>query len=124
MIIDCGSQIAHDILSAVSLLEADSVLRLVNCDLKSVSYLSSQLPLLRDQKWDADKQYKVASNVKSNQAGEHIEQVLGSVAFKIPHSYELENLALAGNLLGELALKDSRGFRAEIAKISKEVFGI
>lgn len=124
VVIDCGSAIAHDILSAVALLEADTVLRLVNCDLKSISYLSSQLPLLKDQKWDADKQYKVASNVKFNQAGEHIEQVLGSVAFKIPHSDELENLALAGNLLGELALKDSRGFRAEIAKIAKEVFGI
>ena len=124
VIIDCGSYIAHDVLSAVSLLEADTVLRLVNCDLKSVSYLSSQLPLLKDQKWDADKQYKAASDMKSNQAGEHIEQVLGNVAFKIPHSYELENLALAGNLLGELALKDSRGFRSEIAKIAKEVFGV
>jgi len=124
IIIDCGSAIAHDILSAVSLLEADSVLRLVNWDLKSISYLSSQLPLLKDQKWDADKQYKVASNIKSNQAGEHIEQVLGSIAFKLPHSDELENLALSGNLLGELMLKDSRLFRKEIARISKEVFGV
>jgi cellulose biosynthesis protein BcsQ len=124
IIIDCGSAIASDILSAVALMEADSVLRLVNCDLKSISYLSSQLPLLKDQKWDADKQYKVASNVKSNQAGEHIEQVLGSVAFKLPHSDELETLSLSGNLLGDLALKDSRSFRTEIAKIAKEVFGI
>lgn len=124
IIIDCGSAIAHDILSAVSLLEADTVLRLVNCDLKSISYLSSQLPLLKDQKWDSDKQYKVASNVKSNQAGEHIEQVLGNVAFKIPHSNELENLALCGDLFKDLALKDSRGFRAEIAKIAKEVFNV
>jgi cellulose biosynthesis protein BcsQ len=124
IIIDCGSHIAHDILSAVSLLEADTVLRLVNCDLKSVSYLSSQLPLLKDRKWDADKQYKVVSNIKPNQAGEHIEQVLGTVAFKLPHSDELENLALAGNLMGELALKDSRLFRKEIEKISKEVFGV
>jgi hypothetical protein len=46
------------------------------------------------------------------------------VAFQIPHSSELENLALEGNLLGELALKDSRGFRSEIAKIAKEVFGV
>ena len=122
IIIDCGSALAHDILSAVSLLEADSVLRLVNCDLKSVSYLSSQLPLLKDQKWDAEKQYKVASNIKSNQAGEHIEQVLGTVAFQLPHSGELENLALAGNLLGDLTLKDSRNFRKEIARLAKEVF--
>ena len=124
IIIDCGSAIAHDILSAVSLLEADSVLRLVNCDLKSVSYLSSQLPLLKDQKWDADKQYKVASNIKSNQAGEHIESVLGNVAFKLSHSDELDNLALAGNMLGDLTLKDSRGFRKEIARLAKEVFGV
>ncbi len=123
IIIDCTSYIAHDILSAVALLEADSVLRLVNCDLKSVSYLSSQLPLLKDQKWDTHKQYKAASNVKPNQAGDHIEQVLGSVSFQIPYSYELENLALAGTLFGELGLKDSRGFRTAIAKIAKEVFG-
>ena len=119
-----GDIIANDILSAVALMEADSVLRLVNCDLKSISYLSSQLPLLKDNKWDADKQYKVASNVKTNQASEHIEQVLGNVAFKIPHSDELENQFLAGDLFRDLALKDSRGFRKEIEKISKEVFGI
>jgi len=124
VIIDCSSYIANDILSAVALMEADSVLRLVNCDLKSISYLSSQLPLLKDNKWDADKQYKVASNVKTNQASEHIEQVLGNVVFKIPHSDELENQALAGDLFRDLVLKDSRGFRKEIEKIAKEVFGI
>ena len=76
IIIDCGSYIANDILSAIALMESDAVLRLVNCDLKSISYLSSQLPLLRESKWDADKQYKVASNVRANEASGHIEQVL------------------------------------------------
>lgn len=33
VIIDCGSTIASDVLSAVALMEADTVLRLVNCDL-------------------------------------------------------------------------------------------
>ena len=73
VIIDCGSYIANDILSAIALMESDAVLRLVNCDLKSISYLSSQLPLLRDNKWDADKQYKIASNIKPNEASEHVE---------------------------------------------------
>lgn len=123
IIIDCGSYIANDVLSAVSLMEADTVLRLVNCDLKSVSYLSSQLPLLKDSKWDAEKQYRVASNVKPVEASEHIEQVLGSVAFRIPHSTELAEQTLAGDLFRELALKDSRGFRREIEKITREVFG-
>lgn len=123
IIVDCSSYIANDILSAVALMEADSVLRLVNCDLKSISYLSSQLPLLRDNKWDADKQYKVASNVKTNEASDHVEQVLGNVTFMLPHSPELANQSLAGNLLADLSLRDSRGFRKEIEAISREVFG-
>lgn len=109
IIVDCGSCIANDILSAIALMEADAVLRLVNCDLKSISYLSSQLPLLKDSQWDAEKQYKVASNVYPNEASEHIERVLGNVAFQIPHSEEVKAQVLEGNLLKELVLKDSKG---------------
>ena len=123
VVIDCGSYIANDILSAIALMESDAVLRLVNCDLKSISYLSSQLPLLRESKWDADKQYKVASNVRANEASGHIEQVLGSVAFQIPHSEEVFAQVLEGNLFTELSMKDSRGFRKSIEAITKEVFG-
>lgn len=124
VIIDCGSTIASDILSAVALMEADTVLRLVNCDLKSISYLSSQLPLLHDNKWDADKQLKVASNVKPQEESGHIEQILGAVAFQIPYSREVETQYLEGNMLEELGLKESRAFRKEIEKISREVFGV
>jgi len=124
VVVDCGSYIANDILSAVALMEADSVLRLANADLKSVSYLSSQLPLLRDSKWDADKQYKVASNLKLHQAGEQTLQAHGSVAFTLPYSRELEDQYLAGNLLADLSLKDSRPFRREIEKICQEVFSV
>lgn len=123
VIVDCSSYIANDILSAVALMEADNVLRLTNADLKSVSYLSSQLPLLRDKKWDADKQYKIASNVKSQQAGEQIGQAFGNISFKLNHSQELEEQYLAGNLLADLSLKDSRQFRKEIQKMAKEIFG-
>ena len=122
IVVDCGSCIANDILSAITLMEADAVLRLVNCDLKSISYLSSQLPLLRENRWDAEKQYKAANNVRPNEASGHMEQVLGSVAFQIPHSEEVANQALEGNLLKELGLKDSRGFRKAIEAISREVF--
>lgn len=123
VVIDCGSYIANDILSAVALMEADRVLRLSCCDLKSVSYLSSQLPLLKDAKWDADKQLKVASNVKANEAGETLQQIHGNVAFTLPHSQELYGQFLAGDLFKDLSLKDSRAFRRELEKICGEVFG-
>jgi len=50
-------------------------------------------------------------------------QALGSVAFKLPHSQELEEQYLAGNLFEELSMKDSKAFRKEIEKIAREVFG-
>lgn len=123
VIIDCGSYIANDILSAVSLLQCDSVLRLANCDLKSISYLSSQLQLLQNSKYDVDKQYKVASNVKSNHDIDHMAGALGAISFKLPYSEEVEEQYLAGNLLADMTLKNSREFRKGIEKIAKEVFG-
>ncbi len=124
VVIDCSSYIANDILSAVSISDADNVLRLVNCDLKSISYLSSQLPLLQNSGYDMDKHYKVASNVKPNHGVEQMAGALGNMAFSIPASAEIEEQYLQGNLLGELSMKSSRGFRGEIQKICKEVFGV
>ena len=124
IIIDCGSAIYFDELSTIAILEADAVLRLISCDLKSVSYLSSQQEYLRMAGFDSDKLYKAVSNVKSNEASQNMEQVLGSAVFTLPHSTELEAQVLAGNLFADLSLKDSRGFRKEIQKISEEVFGV
>ena len=122
VIVDCGSYIANDILSAVALMEADSILRLANCDPKSVNYFASQLSLLDGPEWDMDKQYKVASNVKPYQAADHIGKVLGDTTFVLPYSQELEEQYLAGNLLADLTLKDSRSFRKELERIIAEVF--
>ena len=68
------------------------------------------------------KQYKAASNIKPLQAADRIGQVLGSVAFKLPYSQELEEQYLEGALLNDLSMKDSKAFRKEIEKICKEVF--
>ncbi len=122
IIIDCTSNITNDVLSAVSLIESDAVLRLVSCDLKSISYLNSQLPLLLDNKFNANKQYKAASNVAQFQADENIEQVLGGINFRIPHSDEVYRQFLSGNLFAGLAEKDSKEFRKAVSKIANEVF--
>lgn len=125
IILDCGSVIASDVLSATALMKSDMVLRLATCDLKSVSYFSSQLPLLCGSgEWNTGKQIKAANNVKLYEASENLEQALGGTAFRIPHSDEVEQQFLAGNILADLSLRDSRGFRREIEKISKEVFGV
>ena len=125
VIIDCSSHLSDDILSTVSLIESDVVLRLINCDLKSISYLSSQLPLLADQKFKADKQLKVANDVKSIHSGENIDQVLGGVTFTIPHSDGVENQYLMGELLKNTPVKrETKEFRKVIEEISEEVFDL
>lgn len=122
IIIDCTSNITNDALSAVSLIDSDAVLRLVSCDLKSISYLNSQLSLLLDNKFNANKQYKAANNIGAFQADENIEQAIGGVSFKIPHSDEVYKQFLSGNLFAGLSEKDSKGFRKAVAKIANEVF--
>lgn len=124
VIFDCGSYIASDILSAMALLEADSVLRLARCDPKSLSYFRSQLPLLEEKSWDTDRQYRALSDLRPNQAAEPMEQALGGAAFRLPYSAELEEQYLAGELFADLSLRESRPFRREIARITKEVFDV
>ena len=83
---------------------------------------AERCPLLGELKWDKDKQYRVASNIKPFQAADRIGQVLGSVVFRLPYSQELEEQYLAGELLADLSMKDSRAFRKEIDRICEEVF--
>ena len=123
VIVDCSSHLSDDILSTVALIESDTVLRLINCDLKSISYLSSQLPLLADSKFKTDKQLKVANNVRSIHSGENIEQILGGVTFTIPHSDIVEQQYLTGELLRPTPPKrESKEFRRVIEDIAEEVF--
>ena len=75
-----------------------------------------------DNKFNANKQYKAASNVDDFQADDNIEQVVGGVSFKIPHSEEVYKQFLAGNLFAGLSDKSSKDFRKAVAKIANEVF--
>ncbi len=120
VIVDCSGHVTTNRLTAIALMEADAVIRLTSCDLKGVSYLASQLPLLADPKWNADAHVRAASDVKPGEASGGIEQVLGKVPYRIPHSKEVETQFLEGNLLKELCYKESRPFRAAIDELATE----
>jgi len=125
VIIDCSSHITTNLITGNALMMADSVVRLCGCDLKSISYFNSQLPLLSDtQRFDADRHICVASNVLPNQAARGIEKSMGSISCQIPHSLEIETQFLEGDMLKDYEFKESRAFRKAIESISKEVFGI
>lgn len=125
VIIDCSSYIADDVLSTIALTKADCVIRIINCDLKSISYLSSQLTLLADQKFKTDKHLKIANNIKSIHSDENMEQILGGLAFTLPNCFEVEMQYLSGELLKELSYtKETKEFRRTIQRICEEAFDL
>ena len=124
VILDCSSYIAFDILSAVSLMKADAVLRMVSCDLKGVSYLASQLPLLNGEQWNSDKHIRIAGNLQKYQAVDNLSQAMGGLSYQIPHAEEVEQQFLSGNLYKDLTAKQSRVFQKTIVQIAEEVFHV
>lgn len=124
VIIDCSSNIASDILSAIALETADRVLRLGSCDLKGVSYFSSQLPLLSDRKFNADRHIKALSNVKPYEPKAEIRECCKGVKFEILHITELAEQSLTGQLFEGMKSKEGKAFEKVTRDIAKEVFGI
>ena len=53
VIVDCSSMISSDILSTTALETADKVLRVGNCNLKSLSYFHAHLPIIEERKFNA-----------------------------------------------------------------------
>ena len=77
--------------------------------------------MLADSKFKADKQLKVANDVKAIHSNENIEQVIGGVTFTIPHSDLVEKQYLSGELLMDTPPKrETKDFRQE--DIAEEVF--
>ena len=91
----------------------------------AVATLRLLLPLLADGKFKAEKQIKIANNVKAMHSGENIAQILGGVAFTIPHSDLVEQQYLNGELLKPTPVKrETKEFRNRIEEIAEEVFGV
>ena len=92
-VIDCSSMLTESIISTVALEVADEVLRLGSCDLKSISYFRSVLPLLSEPKFDTDKHIKVLSNVRPSQDGEEYKNAFG-VSYTLPYVQAIEDKIL------------------------------
>ena len=107
IIVDCSSIFAYDILSAVALEMADSVVRLCGSNLKAVSYFNSYLPLLEDRKFNIDRHINVLSNAKDNEPREQIKEMYRGVKYELFYNEEIEDQFLSGELFNELKSKNS-----------------
>lgn len=122
VVIDCSSILTESVLSTVALEVADNVLRLGGCDLKSISYFMSMLPLLGEQKFKSDSHIKVLSNAKPMQDIEEYKNAYGGISHILPYVQDIEEQAASLTLFDEIKGKSAKDFDYSIKAIVKEVF--
>lgn len=121
IIIDCESAFSFDVLSAVALETADAVLRLCVCDLKSLSYFASALPLLSDSRYASARHIKALSMVKPGQDNGEYQNTFGGVSYSLPFIPELEEQFYAARLTDELCSKPAAAYNTAIRDIVNNV---
>lgn len=122
VVADISSHFAQDILSAVALEFGDHTARLCGCDLKSLSYFSSALPLLADSRFKTHNHFKILSNVKCNHDEDTFGNAYAGISGALPFSQELEQQFLDTRLGDVLSTKDGKNYMRGIRAIL-DVFG-
>lgn len=121
VVVDCASSLTDSILSTAALEMADTVLRLGTCDLKSVSYFMSSLPLIADHRFRPEQHIRVLSDIKPQQAAGGYENAYGGVAYKLPHVDAIEEQFYSLALLEGLSGREAKVYESIIRAIAGEV---
>ncbi|MNO15965.1 CobQ/CobB/MinD/ParA nucleotide binding domain protein [compost metagenome] len=110
VLVDCSSFLSADPLSTVALELADHVIRLHSCDLKSLMFYASYLPLVSDARFRRSSVLPLLSNVKPGQDSREYSQVFGGIQVALPHVPELEQQAAAARLLDDCSGKEAAAY--------------
>ncbi|MDU7472175.1 MAG: hypothetical protein E7L01_02265 [Paenibacillus macerans] len=118
VLVDCTSYVSSSLLSTVALELADNVFRFHTCDLKSMMFYASNLPLLSDARFQQAPSVSVLSNLRPGQDSRAYSQVVGGIRIELPHLHTLEQQALEARLLEALpASKETAAYQQGIAQM-------
>lgn len=120
VLVDCASYVSSHLLTTVALELADTVFQFHTCDLKSLMFFSSHLPLLSDARFQHTDKIPILSNVKPGQDSRAYSQVVGGTRFHLPSVATLEQQSLEGRLMDPLPSgKDTAAYQDGIAHMMK-----
>lgn len=122
VLVDCASYLSVDPLSTVALEVADAVVRLHSCDLKSLMFYASYLPLLTDARFRRSALVSVLSNVKPDQDSREYSHICNGIHVTLPHVPMLEQQAVSARLLDELSGKEALSYNTGIRQIMGLLF--
>lgn len=117
VLVDCASYLSADPLSTIALEMADTVFRLHTCDLKSLMFYSSYLPLLTDARFRRLPHVHVLSNVKPGQDSREYSQVFGDMKVTLPYLSAIEQQVFAARLLDSLSSKGAAAYESSIQQM-------
>lgn len=118
VLVDCASYVSAYLLSTVALELADMVFQFHTCDLKSLMFYASYLPLLSDARFQHAETIPILSNVKPEQESRAYSQVVGDIRFLLPHVAALEQQVLEARLIDSLpSNKDTRAYQESISRM-------
>ncbi|MGK9250243.1 ParA family protein [Paenibacillus humicus] len=121
VLVDCASFLSADPLSTVALELADHVFRLHSCDLKSLMFYASYLPLVSDARFRRASVLPVLSNVKLEQDSREYSQVFGGIQVTLPHVPQLEQQAAAARLLDDCTGKDAVAYQKALQQLLSQL---
>ena len=121
ILIDCSHHMLTNTMTAVALESADVVLRVVNSDLKSLIYVKSQRPYLKDPKFKYDQHVTVFNNVRPSQDTNPYEGDLGKSSYILPYLPSLKDQYDAARLLEPLSGREAKLYEPKLQNLVKEV---
>lgn len=103
VVVDCSSDLSN-VLAASAVKKADNVFRICTPDLKSISYLSSQMPLYSDTAFRTEEQVAgiVVNDADAFLPDEYVRQHF-DCKFILPHCRELKEQFIEGRILEKLS---------------------
>lgn len=118
VVVDCSSDYTNSVLTRCALKETDSVVRLMDCEVKSLSYYASNLPLLQKDGISDRYFYRVISRVEDE---ERMKQMYPKTTFVLPYTEELARQSRMGDLSRRLELKQSRSYVEMLQALAAEL---
>lgn len=119
VVLDCSHHLLTNNLTGIALEKAGVVLRVVNADPKSLSYIKSQKPLLSDQKFSYDQQICIINDVFPDQDAQIYENAFGGRStYTLPHLPGLHNQFWEARLLESLKGREGRLYEPQIRAIT------
>lgn len=121
IIIDCTSRMAKDILTDAALEESDITFKIVNPDLKSISFLKSQYALLQNSRYHYSEQVNIINNIQPWQDEGPIYEFLGNEAYQLPHVPAIQEQFDSGKLLETPFGKNAKDYMTSMMTLAEEV---